>query len=442
MFTSQISGVVSVEELCEAIKGLLKSFFPQSLSVYGEVSNLRVMPNFNAFFVLKDANGKQINVTMFSDKFLAQKTKPEDGKSFVISGNLSLYDKRGEIRFIANSCEKIGVGHWQEKFEKLKQMFLMEGLFDLSRKKPLPILPKKIAVITSKDAAALQDFTKTLKNKDWRGKIKVFHATVQGADAVQSIISAMRKAEADTSVDIIVLTRGGGSIEDLWCFNEERLVRAISRLTKPIITAIGHEIDYTLCDFVSDKRAETPTAAAAIIADQLIFFQNKQNTLNNALNSLTKNRLSNLFDKFTFLQKTIKITHPKNKIEQLNKNIDFLFSRILSDYKKNCSIYYQQIEAYSSTFQKTTKTLQAKETDSISKNLKLLATNSIKKFETTLNALHNKLHILSAECNLKRGFLIPINANNKIIDNIETVNSGEKIILLHKYGKTNAVINC
>ena len=252
-----------VSELTARIRELLEGNLPD-ISVEGEVSNCRAAQSGHYYFTLKDARA-QIRCVCFRDQMRGIKCKPEDGLHITVRGSLSVYDARGEYQIYVTNIDPVGLGALQLAFEQLKKRLLEEGLFDETRKKPLPVLPRCIGVVTSPTGAAIRDILRVLKRRFPNAQVTLFPVKVQGAGSAVEIVQALRYFNRVKTIDVLILARGGGSLEDLWTFNEETVARAISESVIPIITGVGHETDFTIADFVSDLRAPTPSAAAEIV---------------------------------------------------------------------------------------------------------------------------------------------------------------------------------
>src|ERR1700678_2975731 len=254
-----------VSELTTRIRELLEGTLPD-ISVEGEVSNCRAAQSGHYYFTLKDARA-QIRCVCFRDQMRGIKCKPEDGLHITVRGSLSVYDARGEYQIYVTHIDPVGLGALQLAFEQLKKRLLEEGLFDQARKKLLPVLPRCIGVVTSPTGAAIRDILRVLKRRFSNAQVTLFPVKVQGAGSAVEIVQALRYFNRVKTIDVLILARGGGSLEDLWTFNEETVARAISESVIPIITGIGHETDFTIADFVSDLRAPTPSAAAELITE-------------------------------------------------------------------------------------------------------------------------------------------------------------------------------
>lgn len=255
--------ILTVSELNGRIRTLLEQEFVE-VWVEGELSNCRVWNTGHMYFTLKDA-AAQIKAVMFRSALRTLRFTPQDGVRVVARGRVSVYDPKGEYQIICEHLEPEGLGALQLAFDQLKQRLLAEGLFDERRKRPLPALPRKIGVVTSLDGAAVRDIIKVLRRRYPNAHIVIRPARVQGEGAALDIARAMRAIGKVPGVDVVIVGRGGGSIEDLWAFNEEVVARAIGGCPVPTISAVGHETDVTIADFVADLRAPTPSAAAEMV---------------------------------------------------------------------------------------------------------------------------------------------------------------------------------
>ena len=268
LFADDAGRIETVSEFTRRVKAMLEAGFPPGW-VRGEVSNLRAQASGHFYFTLKDA-GAQLACVLFRGDALRQSVALRDGGQVRAYGQVSVYEQRGQYQLIVRLLQEDGVGRLQQEFERLKQQLAAEGLFAPERKVAIPALPATVGFITSPTGAALQDFIRILAWRGWRGRLIVLPARVQGAEAAAEMIGMLTLAAELGIFDLLVIGRGGGSLEDLWAFNEEPLVRAVAACPIPIISAVGHEIDFTLCDFAADVRAETPSAAAELISSQFV----------------------------------------------------------------------------------------------------------------------------------------------------------------------------
>lgn len=252
-----------VSEITDCIGELLERAF-RDVWIEGEVSNFRPAQSGHLYFTLKDASA-QIRCVCFRDQARTLKFRPEDGLHVTVRGSLGVYEVRGEYQIYVSYIEPVGAGALQLAFEQLKKKLEAEGLFDPARKKPLPVMPRCIGVVTSPTGAAIRDILRVLKRRFANVHVRLFPVKVQGEGAAKEIAAALGYFNRTKFADVIILARGGGSLEDLWAFNEERVARAVAESEIPIIAGIGHETDFTIADFVSDVRAPTPSAAAEIV---------------------------------------------------------------------------------------------------------------------------------------------------------------------------------
>ena len=256
--------IYTVTELTAILRGLIEDRFGE-VWIEGEISNCKVWNTTgHVYFTLKDG-GAQLKAVMFRSTLRYLRFKPEDGQHVIARGRLSVYEPKGEYQIVCEHMEPRGLGALQLAFEQLKKRLQAEGLFDPSRKRPLPALPNRIGIVTSMDGAALRDILKVLKRRAPNVSVLIRPARVQGEDAAADVATALRMIGRVPGVDVIIVGRGGGSIEDLWAFNEEKVARAIAASPVPVVSAVGHEIDVTIADFVADLRAPTPSAAAEMV---------------------------------------------------------------------------------------------------------------------------------------------------------------------------------
>ncbi|HXA15260.1 MAG TPA: exodeoxyribonuclease VII large subunit [Opitutaceae bacterium] len=264
----QAGRVESVSEFTRRVKALLEGGVRPGW-VRGEVSNLRAQSSGHVYFSLKDA-GAQLACVLFRGDAARQGVVLRDGAQVLAFGEINVYEMRGQYQLVVRTVVDDGVGRLQREFEALKRRLAEEGLFDAARKQPIPSMPATIGFVTSPTGAAVRDFIRILQRRGWCGRLVVLPAKVQGEGAAVEMAEMIAQAEQLGIFELLVIGRGGGSLEDLWAFNEEPLVRAVAACAVPVISAVGHEIDVTLCDFAADVRAETPSAAAELISSRFI----------------------------------------------------------------------------------------------------------------------------------------------------------------------------
>jgi exodeoxyribonuclease VII large subunit len=263
--------VYSVSSLTRDIRAIMEAAF-DSVWVEGEISNFRTVASGHSYFVLKDDKA-QVRCVLFKGYRAGIKFQPEDGDQVLMFGRITVYDARGEYQIIAESLEPRGLGALQKAYEQLKEKLDKEGLFDEEAKKPLPVFPWKIGVVTSSTGAAVRDILNVIRRRNPKTSVLLRPAKVQGEGSAKEIAQAIRDLNTNNDVEVIIVGRGGGSLEDLWAFNEEEVARAIYASRIPVVSAVGHEIDFTIADFVADLRAPTPSAAAELtvpVLDEVI----------------------------------------------------------------------------------------------------------------------------------------------------------------------------
>jgi len=284
--------IYSVSELSAEIREMLEGRFTD-VWIEGEISNFKSSAAGHLYFTLKDERA-QLPAVCFRNAARFLRFKPENGKSFRARGRITAYEGRGEYQIIVEVLEPAGLGALQLAFEQLKEKLEKEGLFRSERKRPLPPLPRRIGIVTSPTGAALRDVLTVLKRRHNALHVLIYPSEVQGANASIQIAEGIAYLSSQTDVDVILITRGGGSMEDLWPFNEERVARAIVSSLKPVISAVGHEVDFTIADFVADLRAPTPSAAAEIVIQSKEMLSQRVVQLENRLHSSIRHHLSTL----------------------------------------------------------------------------------------------------------------------------------------------------
>ena len=265
--------IYSVSDLTEEIRAVFEDQFPD-VWVAGEISNFRPAASGHCYFTLKDAKA-QLRAVCFRNQARYLKFKPADGLSVIARGQLSIYEARGEYQLIVEFLEPAGLGAQQFDFEQLKSKLAAEGLFALERKRPLPLLPRTVGIVTSPSGAVISDMLRVLRRRFRNINVTLYPVRVQGEGAAEEIVQGIQCLNRQPGVDVIIVARGGGSLEDLWAFNEERLARAIADSQLPVISAVGHETDFTISDFVADLRAPTPSAAAELVVHRRQDFESE-----------------------------------------------------------------------------------------------------------------------------------------------------------------------
>jgi exodeoxyribonuclease VII large subunit len=327
LFSSDATGgVESVSEFTRRVKTLLESSIRPGW-VRGEVSNLRAQASGHVYFSLKDA-GAQLSAVLFRGDAARQSVKLRDGLQIVAYGEVSVYEARGQYQLIVRAVIEDGVGKLQREFEALKARLAAEGLFASEKKRAIPAMPACVGFITSPTGAAVQDFLRILTRRGWRGHVIVLPAKVQGEGAAAEMIAMLAAAQELGIFDLLVIGRGGGSIEDLWAFNEEPLVRAVAASVVPIISAVGHEIDFTLCDFAADVRAETPSAAAELISSHFVAWAERAARAGETMHEMLESALARATERLDHARSRLRLLTPAAQVEQGFLRLDDLSNRL------------------------------------------------------------------------------------------------------------------
>jgi len=318
--------ILTVSELTGKIRDLLGKNFTD-IFVEGEISNCREAQSGHIYCTLKD-DRSQIKCVCFKSQLRGMKFRPEDGLHVTVRGSISVYEARGEYQIYIEHIEPVGLGALQLAFDQLKKRLEAEGLFSAERKKPLPMLPSRIGLITSPSGAAVRDVVRILRRRFHNVHLTLFPVHVQGEGAATEIVRAIQFFQRKQLVDVIILARGGGSLEDLWSFNEEAVARAIFGCSIPIISGVGHETDFTIADFVADVRASTPSAAAELVVQTRREFDKHIADLVQTMSNLLRYRMLELSNKVFELENRRGFDRPFEILRQLRQRSDDLTSRV------------------------------------------------------------------------------------------------------------------
>ena len=423
--------IITVGELNRSAKYLLEDAFT-NIAVIGEISNISRPSSGHIYFTLKDEDGA-IGCAMWRSQATKLNFKPEDGDKCILKGQVSLYPATGRYQLMVKSIEQAGSGNLMHQFEQLKKKLDSEGLFDLSKKLSLPKSPKHIGVITSASTAAFQDILSTIKRRAPSSQISLSPAVVQGDAAAGSLIKALDRIikfnenNPENSIDVVIIARGGGSIEDLWCFNNEDLARQIALFPIPTISGVGHEIDFTICDFVSDMRAPTPTASAEIVTEFSFQVFDKLSEIQNNLHRFIRISLKDKLQKIQFLKGNIK--NPLLILREKSQKIDNYELKLKQNMKLNYSNNKQRFNLAISKFRDKSPAALIQENYSKINNIKELIKRAIKlkvsKNISVLREFEKNLDILNPLSILERGYSIIQNKSGSSIKSISEVESGD-----------------
>lgn len=317
--------ILSIGQLTRRVKDLLETQVG-NVWVSGEISNWRVSPAGHAYFTLKDAES-QIDAVMFRGRMMKLQFRPDNGLEVVLMGLVTVYEKRGNYQIVCEEMHPKGVGALQLAFEQLKKKLSEEGLFDEEHKKPLPLLPRRIGIVTSPTGAAIRDILNVINRRFAHVHILIYPARVQGEESAPEIVAGI-KALDEYGVDVMIVGRGGGSLEDLWPFNEEIVVRAIFAAKTPVISAVGHEVDFTLADFVADLRAPTPSAAAELVVQEQEALAEKVRLLGTRMGKSLARQLEQAKSRLAIATSSYVFRRPEELVRQRRQQVDELRMRI------------------------------------------------------------------------------------------------------------------
>lgn len=316
--------VLSVEQLNQRIKQLIEGELGV-VWVKGEISNFKAHSSGHYYFSVKDAKS-QLSAVMFRGNNSRLRFKPADGMEVLVRGRVTVYEPRGNYQIVCDMMEPVGAGALQKAFEQLREKLKLEGLFAPERKRPIPAFPRHVAVVTSPTGAAIRDILNVMSRRAKSVRVTVVPTVVQGATAAPQIVEALKKANQLDDVDCIIVGRGGGSIEDMWCFNDETLARTIVTMRVPVISAVGHEIDFTIADFVADLRAPTPSAAAELVAKSSSELSARILTLNRLLRLALDRKIKTINHILQGLSR--QLTDPRKRLHDLAIRNDDLLTRL------------------------------------------------------------------------------------------------------------------
>jgi exodeoxyribonuclease VII large subunit len=318
--------VYTVARLNSEARMLLEAGLPP-LWVEGEISNFAAPASGHWYFTLKDREA-QVRCAMFRARNGQVGFRPRDGQQVLLRGRVSLYEPRGDYQLLAEAMEDAGEGALRREFEKLKARLAAEGLFDAALKRPLPAMPRRVAVVTSPTGAAIRDVLHILARRFPPAEVLIFPTPVQGAAAAEAIVAAIDSVCSNGGCDVLIVARGGGSIEDLWCFNDERVARAIRRAAIPVVTGIGHEIDFTIADFAADVRAPTPSGAAELVVPDRGTLLAGVRGLVGRLQQAVQRQLRHALQRHEQLAARLQRTHPGSRLQQQVQRLDELDLRL------------------------------------------------------------------------------------------------------------------
>ena len=419
--------IYTVSRLNREVRTILETGFPL-LWIEAELSNFARPASGHWYFSLKD-EAAQVKCAMFRNRNQLVKVLPENGKQVLVRAKIGLYEPRGDYQLIIEHMEEAGDGALRRKFELLKTKLSQEGLFDATHKQAIPDAVKRVGIITSSTGAAIHDILTTLKRRYPMEKTIVYPVPVQGKGASRKISDAIKKANTRNEVDVIILARGGGSLEDLWEFNEEEVARAIYASKIPVVTGIGHEVDFTIADFVADQRAATPTAAAELISPDRYQQLQKIASLESHLTYLIEQNLQQKQQQLDWLSKRIR--HPKDQLQIIKNKVNELSQRNIASMKNMIQARRSQAELIHAKIQQHNPSHQLKQLkqqyENISSRFKISSQQIVLSRSKKLEQLIYTLDAVSPLHTLKRGYAIIKDENNNIVRKVKDVKKNQLI---------------
>ena len=429
---------LSVSELNHQARHLLESSFMQ-VWVEGELSSLSRPSSGHWYFSLKDRKC-QVRCAMFRGFNQRIRTIPKEGDQIRIRGKVTLYENRGDFQIIVEHLEPAGLGELQQAFEELKRKLQAEGLFDAARKRPLPTTPRHIGVVTSPTGAAIHDILTVLARRCPAIPVTLYPTAVQGKAATADIVQAIERAQAHGVADVLIVGRGGGSLEDLWCFNEEAVVRALASCTIPTVSAVGHEVDVTIADFVADLRAPTPSAAAEKISPDQLDWLRQINERELRLGNAARRALKRLTTELEHLG--ARLRDPRRQLQEKAQRMDDLELRLtqtMSQRLQQMRVRREHLEQRLTTHSPRRRLLDSQEAlTRVSEHLGTAMSLQLARREEQLQHVAQTLNVVSPLATLGRGYAIVRDADGNIVRDAGRLSPGDRISARTARGEISA----
>ena len=426
--------VYSVSDLNQTVKRLLETEY-RAVWVEAEISNLVQPRSGHIYLSLKD-DGAQLRAAMFRGNNVRLPFKPKDGMQVLVRGRLSLYAPRGDYQMIIDHMEEAGLGALQRTFEQLKSKLQQEGLFNDDRKQAIALHPTRIGVVTSATGAAIRDILSVLKRRSPITEVILYPTLVQGDQAAAAICQAIETANRRNECDVLIVGRGGGSLEDLWCFNDESVARAIAASELPVVSAVGHQVDFTIADFVADVRAPTPSAAAELLSTDCSKLMESLNAYELRLKEKIKRHLQFKQQSLDWASRQLK--HPGKRLQEHAQRLDQLDLRLRHTISQRLRLQQSEFERVRAQLLAQTPTHQIK---SLRKDVLSLSQALVKGMQQQLKQSQNQSANLAQRLNsvsplntLGRGYSITKSTEGKVISDARRVSPGDKIISQLQHG--------
>jgi exodeoxyribonuclease VII large subunit len=421
--------VLTPSSLNRLVRDLLGDVFPL-VWIEGELSNVARPASGHLYFTLKDS-GAQVRCAMFKPKASVLKFRPVDGMQVLVRAKVGLYEPRGEFQLVAEGMEPAGEGALQREFEQLKARLDAEGLFAPGRKRALPRIPRRIGVITSATGAAVRDVLSVLARRWPLAEVEVMPVPVQGREAPPAIEAMLRKASASQRYDVVLLTRGGGSLEDLWAFNDEAVARAIHASTVPVVSAVGHEIDFSIADFVADLRAPTPSAAAELLVPDAAAIERHLRQLQQRLLTLQQRRLQADSQRVDHLLARLQAQRPQARLARDRERLLHLQRRLTGVLRELDQRRHTRLERLHARLlarhPRQRLPLLARRLAEQDQRLRRAIAYTLERRQTALRHAGHALHAVSPLATLERGYAIVFDADGQVLRAVAGVAVGTRL---------------
>lgn len=438
--TSDKKTILSVSQLNRQSKELLETYL-HNVQVTGEISNLSRPASGHWYFTLKDQRA-QVRCAMFKGRTQYLKFIPKEGEQVVVTASVGLYEQRGDYQLIVNNMQSAGEGALKQAFEELKMRLHQEGLFNPEFKQPIPRHPKHLGMVTSPTGAAIKDVISVLKRRLPSLPVAIYPTQVQGQEAGKQIAQAIERANRDQICDVLIVGRGGGSLEDLWPFNEEVVARAIYNSQIPIISAVGHEVDVSISDYAADLRAPTPSAAAELVSPDRFEWLGRFEQLERTMMRSIQNRLSQ--QRFHLLQLIKRLRHPKAQLQENMQRLDMAQMRLhnsmqatLVDHKDRLNQLNTQLQQHKPD---TQLALLKQQTNSLQQRLHHAMKTQLHELQQRLAQKADVLNAVSPLSTLSRGYAIVTTQDGQAVRNSQQVKAGSKVYAQLHEGRINCEV--
>jgi exodeoxyribonuclease VII large subunit len=421
--------ILTPTSLNRLVRDLLGDALPQ-VWIEGELSNVARPASGHLYFTLKDS-GAQVRCAMFKMKASALRFRPVDGMQVLLRAKVGLYEPRGEFQLVAEYMEPSGEGALQREFEQLKARLNAEGLFEASRKRPLPHYARRIGVITSATGAAVRDVLSVLARRWPLAHVEVLPVPVQGREAPPAIVAMLRKASACARYDVLLLTRGGGSLEDLWAFNEEIVARAIHASAVPVISAVGHEIDFSIADFVADLRAPTPSAAAELLVPDAVAIGRHLRQLQQRLVTLQQRQLQARSQRLDHTLVRLQAQRPQARLQRDRDRLQHLRLRLATLLREQQHLRKAQLQRLHSGLlaqhPRARLPLLTRQLAEQDQRLRRAIAQALERRRTALRHAGRALHAISPLATLERGYAILFDSDGKVLRSVQSAPPGSAL---------------